>query len=665
MKHHYFRFLFTTLLFISVFNLDSNAQWQKMVSPSGGYIQCFVVKDNIIYAGTAENGLFYSSDNGAQWNKISNSPGINIQSLAINDIWIFTTCDKGFFRSNNNGITWESIQIGVSNRDVNSQNGIIYLNDQNGIYMSSDSGVTWTLYSINQGAYGFSFSGNTVMAISGGATAFVSNDQGNTWQSKHLPYSVSTTTGGVYNNKLYVGTWGNGAYVSSNGGDSWQSVSIPLMPKNGYISYIGVNGNTLYVCSDPDGIFATSDNGVSWNKLSNGLNNLNFNSMCFSNNKIFAATYTGIYASTDNGLNWNSSDNGIKATTVTAFAENKNKYFLGTNHGLLVSQDNGQSWKVQSSDLFYKSIKSFFVDNDNIYVGTIDGVFYSSNNGTTWVKRGLSGNDTYVYDFAKYGNSILAATNGGIYLTTNLGVSWTCMTSAWPDIHFNFMIDNGIIYTGGLAGAIFSEDGCKSWNGWTNLTNNTSNSDITLLASINDNYFANSSVSGLFVSNDKGINWTKKSINSKSMTTCKDILFVGTSNGLFTSSDYGTNFNKSDTLTTSNISILENYNDIVYTCASSFDIWYNKISTGINSVEKKKLLFYPNPSDKQIVMNNIENSFCFVNIIDLTGKVLISTKLNGYNNTINVSNLANGFYVIEFTDNFGTKSTNKLKIQHF
>lgn len=663
MRDNYLKFIVTTFLFISLFYLDLNAQWQKMSSPSGGYIQCIVEKDNILYAGTAENGLFYSSDNGVQWNKCSNTPGTNIQSLTINGEWIFTICEKGFFKSNDNGVKWQSIYVGNVNRDVKSQNGIIYLNDQNGVYMSKDNGVTWTLYSINQGAYNFGFSGNTVIAIPGGARIFISNDDGKTWQSKSLDYYVSTSAGAIYNNKLYIGTWGYGVYVSSNGGDSWKHISIPLM-STGNISGIVVNGNTIYVCSDMEGIYASSDEGISWNKLVNGLKNLNFTAMHISNNKIFAGTVTGIYASTDNGLNWSSSDNGIKASIITSFAANKNKYFLGTNHGLLVSQDNGQNWEVQSSALFSNQVKSFFVDNDNIFVGTTDGMNYSSNNGMTWVGRGLKGTGTYIYDIAKSGNDILAATNGGIYLSKNLGASWTKMTSGWPDIQLSILVNNGIVYTGGLVGGAYSEDGCKTWSGWSNLTNNTSNTAITILSSIGDNYFANSSDYGLYVSNDKGTSWNKKSVYPNSLTACNNSLFLGTSNGLLTSTDYGVNFNKSDTLTTANISMLENYNDVVYACANSFDIWFNKISTGIYNFEKNKMLFYPNPADKKLVLRNNDNAVFLAKIIDMTGKVIITYKTNNFNNQIDVSKLTNGIYLFETTDKTGNRSTNKLEIQH-
>jgi len=662
MRISYFKILAVTTILTSVFYFNVYAQWQKMPMPFGGYIQSFAQKDNIIYSGTAENGLFYSSDEGVSWSKLVSLPGTNIKSLAVNGAFIFAISEKGFYKSSNDGLTWQSIRVGNVNRDVKSQNGIIYLNDQNGIYMSNDNGVNWTLYSINQGTYLFGFGGNTVLAIPGGAHVYISNDKGATWSDKYLDYFVSTNAGAVYNNKIYVGTWGHGVYVSSNGGDSWKRITDPLL-SNGYISYIGINGSSIYVCADGVGVVVSNDDGATWANLSAGLNDNNFTTMHFSTNKAFTGTSSGIYSSDDNGKTWNSSNNGIKANIITAFAKNKDNFFLGTNHGLLTSNDYGLTWQLQSA-LISKSIKSIFTENDNVFIGTTNGIFYSSNNGTTWVSRGLSGNSYIIYDFAKYENNYLAATNGGVFLTDNLGASWTVKTSGWPNIHVSLKVNEGIIYSGSINGAIFSSDGCKTWNNWTSLNNYTGNETINSFTFIGDNYFVNTSYQGIYQSKNKGVNWEKMFIYPNSMTVCKDTLYLGTSDGLLSSSDYGANYNKMDTLTIANVTLLKNYNDVVYACTSSLDVWYKGIFTNIKQIQQNKCLFFPNPADKEILFANDDNTKLDIRIIDMTGKIIVSGKLSNSDKTIDISKIANGVYLVKAINNDGITSTNKLRIQH-
>lgn len=667
MKQEHLKCLFTTLIFILVFNFDIIAQWQKIPTPWGGYIQCFTEKDNIIYAGTAENGLFYSTDNGIQWYKFINSPGLNIKSLAVDAEWMYAISENGLYKSKDNGISWKSIQTGSKIWDVKSQGGIINLVDDYGIYTSTNNGSTWTFNNYTKGAQSFSSGDNSLIAHTWSSNVFIFNAQDKTWGNKYLPYYVETSSSTVYNDKIYVGTWGYGVYVSSNGGDSWEQIKSPLI-SDGYISHIAVYGNTIYVCSDAVGIFSSSDEGATWNYLKNGLDNLNFTKMYFSTSKIFLGTYSGIYASSDNGLNWNSSDKGINAISIKTFAENNGTYYLGTNYGLLTSTNNGQTWKVQSSTLFYKPIISLFADNNNIFIGTKNGVYYSSNNGMSWVSRGLNGSNYIIYDFAKNGADIFIGTNGGVYLTSNLGLSWARMTSENSDFSFTLMINNGILYSGSWGyGLIISENGGKTWTECINLTKQIGNASVKILKHIENVIFASvvgEEANGLFVSYNNGTDWTKKNIRPLSMTECNNMLFIGTKDGILKTTD-GENFVKMDSLTTGIIGMLHSSNGVVYACVNSFDLWKNNTINSLKSIDNNKFIFYPNPANKEIVLKFNDFNTFNIKIIDMKGKVLTNTQSNSFNNKIDVSYLNNGIYIVKIADISGNISTSKLNIQHF
>ena len=90
------------LLFILSFSLlvlsyeFCNAQWVQTNGPCGGYISCFAVKGDTIFAGTGA-GVFFSSNNGSSWVNI----GLTIHSvtaLALSGNNIFAGTDtSGLF----------------------------------------------------------------------------------------------------------------------------------------------------------------------------------------------------------------------------------------------------------------------------------------------------------------------------------------------------------------------------------------------------------------------------------------------------------------------------------------------------------------------------------------------------------------------------------------
>jgi photosystem II stability/assembly factor-like uncharacterized protein len=113
-------------------------------------ITCFEVNGNNIYAGTYENGVLLSTDNGLNWTEINKgNPNKYIKSLtSIGSNFFAGTYDGGIYLSTNNGLNWSSINTGLSNLNITSleiYNEIIYASCFNsGVYKAklSDFGIT-------------------------------------------------------------------------------------------------------------------------------------------------------------------------------------------------------------------------------------------------------------------------------------------------------------------------------------------------------------------------------------------------------------------------------------------------------------------------------------------------------------------------------------------
>ena len=69
---------------------------------------------------------------------------------------------------------------------------------------------------------------------------------------------------------------------------------------------------------------------------------------------------------------------------------------------------------------------------------------------------------------------------------------------------------------------------------------------------------------------------------------------------------------------------------------------------------------YPNPTKNNLFIETALNSDINVSIVNMLGKEVVNT--NVVNNTVNVSNLTSGIYIVKITEE-GKTSTKKLIIE--
>jgi len=93
------------------------------------------------------------------------------------------------------------------------------------------------------------------------------------------------------------------------------------------------------------------------------------------------------------------------------------------------------------------------------------------------------------------------------------------------------------------------------------------------------------------------------------------------------------------------------------------DVNYSYYPLGIEQVASKTLNVYPNPSTGQFVIDNQQMHAKILNLYSVDGKLVKTSDLNESINTINVSGLSAGLYVIRAVDNTGFAHTNSLVIE--
>ncbi len=236
------------------------------------------------------------------------SDGANIYSSTIDGDFGTT------WKSTDDGSSWDRIVDGVSSRGYNdfiSVNDYIFgASEGDGIFRSSDQGLTWEHYNSSTLAFAYasSFTSTTdaifVCTDNPGADVFKTTDSGENWEPTNTPGQGHITTVNSTGGFIFAGR-SDGVYRSSDEGNNWEVINNGL-PSNPMITTIGVLNNFICTGGNFFGLYRSTDYGDSWELIQNSLPNEKVTAITSSGNKIFSGTEQGsIYYSNDFGLDWN------------------------------------------------------------------------------------------------------------------------------------------------------------------------------------------------------------------------------------------------------------------------------------------------------------------------------------------------------------------------
>ena len=265
-------------------------------------------------------------------------------------------------------------------------------------------------------------------------------------QNTSFPTTYAVNRFAVFNNKLYVGTWGHGIYTSTDGVTFTQNTSFPTTYE---VTAFTIFNNKLYVGTSSHGIYTSTD-GVTFTQNTSFPTTYRANALAVFNNELYVGTIGGhgIYTSTD-GVTFTQNTSFPTTYEVYALAVFNNKLYVGTfggDHGIYTSTD-GVTFHWVSS-LAY-NILALAVFNNKLYVGTSSRGIYTSTDGVTFTQN-TSFPTTYdVHALAVFNNKLYVGTWGhGIYTSTD-GVTFTQNTS-FPTTYSvdAFAVFNNTLYIG-------------------------------------------------------------------------------------------------------------------------------------------------------------------------------------------------------------------------
>lgn len=241
-------------------------------------ILALVYKDNMVYAGTYEDGLQRTTDNGTSWTNINinNNPQTGVFELCQSgqNIFAYTNTGMAYYVTSNNGSNWSvaaGFTGGVTN-DLLDNSGSFYAATYKGLYLSTNNGFNWSarlnnglpanpdgskrlMALVTEGANVFASTNNPVNSI------YRSTDEGNNWVQmgitltqnayiKSLEKSPGRLYAGVTNaNSVHSGVWASGDL-----GNTWFAVNA------GFPAILNINAllrvdNILYACTSQNGVW--------------------------------------------------------------------------------------------------------------------------------------------------------------------------------------------------------------------------------------------------------------------------------------------------------------------------------------------------------------------------------------------------------------------------
>lgn len=423
----------------------------------------------------ADAGAFISHNGGLTWEKTLEQDMISsVEFCDGNPNIVYAAGDRSFYRSEDQGITWQQKGIG-SGREFWGPPGIVagipidmqcdprdpsrlFVNNyQGGNFLTLDGGNTWM--DVSNGYTGATIYGDLVVdptdsqrVFSGGKSGlFRSIDGGSSWQGLAFPparHGQITAIGlSPANTDIIINSiWDLPRRLarSIDGGNSWEIAWMPADRESQTleITFSPSNPNTVYAgrgsfecrmngrhpsCDQPgDGIYVSHDSGLSWEAASDEQiedKHVSVISIHPENpNIVYAGTVgAGIFKTVDGGNNW--SRLSLTARVVRGLSIDPREpetIYAGTSGGVFISEDGGMNWHWSSAgldpEILIRDLELDPSDPSRIWIADHhSGIYVSNNKGQTWtaVNQGLSIRSVLHLAVSSNGQTLYAGTNGG------------------------------------------------------------------------------------------------------------------------------------------------------------------------------------------------------------------------------------------------------------
>ena len=386
---------------------------------------------------------------GWEWqNPLPQGNDLNIVQFVDNQNgWIVPVTSR-LFRTNNDGQTWETLQLDVFLRDV------YFVTPEIGwaiarkdlrdtffnVYHTQDGGQTWELQLDENVDPGLFFLDSTTGWVPACQFMHHTPDGGKTWVKQaeiHWPWGGTCLDGVFFRDPLhgwaFALSWG---IKTIDGGQSWES--DPELKGGRKMVFADSSQGWLMT---PGTVIRTVDGGQTWETIytftpenkDNDIEDL----VVFNRNELLISTGEGVYASSDSGFTWEKLTE--QPLGSVAFLDNSNAWAVGSNErhdpAMYQTIDGGRTWQTDLKSIV-PTKTAFFVDVDfvNDQVGWVIGntgrlgpqyMFKTVDGGATWFELQVPGNRGLgAIQFLDENLGWVGGSSGTVFHTTDGGATW-------------------------------------------------------------------------------------------------------------------------------------------------------------------------------------------------------------------------------------------------
>lgn len=333
MKHFFYFLLFFLGFFI---NFTSHSQdigkWEKIGpirknnEPTPSITSVCAINDSLYWISAIFEGnslghggrsvLMKSSDAGKRWDSVPfpNSRGASFLQFLGDKFAIATVgFDSGVYITQDGGISWRHTMIAKNIVQIVS----CFIKDSNHFYIACHDN--------DSNAYR---SGNTIIAIT--------SDRGKSWRLKPVPNSWVISMK-FYDNYGVLACKEGSVFLTQNNGKDFQELKLSNSASPGYnYGSALLDSNNIVIGASDGSIYFSNDFGKKWIKSLHGLNVYHMNTA--NSSFIIAGSWASLSISNDKGMNWTSDSlvrklfNGTKSLVTTSS-------FTKTGIGLIAGWD--------------------------------------------------------------------------------------------------------------------------------------------------------------------------------------------------------------------------------------------------------------------------------------------------------------------------------------
>jgi len=464
----------TSIIFLLVLTNLAISQWEMLNGPGDNrYIYSMDIDSNQILINIFTE-LYYSNDFGANWQHINKEADFSFdyaypilikgKDIFLSSAWGVDKVDFGLYSTSDLGKTWEHSDF----------------------YFTKIFRINSKIYTLkNHNIYSF-------------------DEEQNIWNPVFDTIPRFSTILSYYEDSTYciLGSWVNKESISQDN----KSFNIDVYNKN------------------------TKE----WTSVCDTLSNIWYKHILCITKKdslILAGTSNGIYSSKNNGLNWELYLKQIKfGDSLYPFSYSVHKLYVKENNLYAICSMDTISYSSQFS------LNTF--------------ICYSSNNGKEWLIDTL-----YNYDSPReigfIGDTLIIATESGLFssdisLTNKVSLINQTLRG---ELTLDFDCDNNTIYTAtpyNNPGISYSTDYGSSWE---KLENDLINYGISKIAVKDNHFFVGVNFNSFFMSSDTGKTFTRITTDNGlydntvlKIKIIDSLVYLGTLSGLYVSEDWGNNW---------------------------------------------------------------------------------------------------------------------------